>query len=141
MDKVTQNSHETKAIRRRMEEVRRDLDEGVQEIVEGARDMRDWRAYVRTYPWVCVGATMAVGYMLVRQRRVAMRPDADLLAELAKQSRLAATPDSPPKSGKSARLLAFVGTLVVRGVASYVGQQAREFLTPRAVESPQDDPR
>ena len=43
---MTHNSHETKAIRQRMEEVRCDLDKDVQGIVEGARDLRDWRSYV-----------------------------------------------------------------------------------------------
>lgn len=134
-----QNSPETEAIRQRMEEVRRDLDEGVQEIVEGARDMRDWRSYVRTYPWVCVGAAVAVGCLIVPRSHAALRPDAETLAELVTQSRLAATSDLPPKRSKSTRLLALVGTLVVREVAAYVGQQARQFLTPQAVESPQDD--
>ena len=63
------DSHETNAIRQRMEEVRCDLDQDVQEIVEGARDLRDWRSYVRTYPWVCVGAALAVGYLLVPRRQ------------------------------------------------------------------------
>ena len=62
------NSPETQAIRQRMEEVRCDLDEDVQEIVEGARDMGEWRSYVRTYPWVCLGAALAVGYLIVPRR-------------------------------------------------------------------------
>ena len=39
MDNAIHNSPETQAIRQRMELVRCDLDEDVQEIVEGARDM------------------------------------------------------------------------------------------------------
>ena len=97
-------SHETKAIRQRMEEVRCDLDQDVQGIVEGARDMRDWRSYVRTYPWVCVGAALAVGYLLVPRRHVAMQPNAETIAELVEQSRLAATPLVTPL-GKARGLL------------------------------------
>ena len=85
-------SQEANAIRKRMEEVRCDLDQDVQGIVEGARDMRDWRSYVRTYPWVCAGAALAVGYLLVPSRHAAMQPNAETIAELVEQSRLATTP-------------------------------------------------
>ena len=89
------HSHETKAIRQRMEEVRCDLDQDVQGIVEGARDMRDWRSYVRSYPWVCVGAAVAVGYLLVPRRPAAMQPDAVALAELVKQNCSATSRPTP----------------------------------------------
>jgi hypothetical protein len=56
---------ETQAILDRMEAVRCELDEDVQEIVEGARVMGKWRYYVRTYPWICLGAVVVGGYLLV----------------------------------------------------------------------------
>ncbi|MEO8494315.1 MAG: hypothetical protein ABI614_04545 [Planctomycetota bacterium] len=133
------NLPESNDILQRMEEVRSDLDEDVQEIVEGVRDMRDWRSYVRTYPWVCVGAALAVGCIIVPRRGMAMQPIAKTLAELAKQSRLAATPGLSEKNNTSGLVLAFVGRLVLREAASFVGQQAREFLATQAGKSPQDD--
>ncbi len=48
MAKIVQDSVESTGMRQRMEQVRCDLDQDVQEIVEGARDLRDWRAYVRS---------------------------------------------------------------------------------------------
>lgn len=42
------DSLERSASRQRMEEVRSDLNQDVQEIVEGARELRDWRTYVRS---------------------------------------------------------------------------------------------
>ncbi len=132
------NSPETKAIRQRMEEVRCDLDEDVQEIVEGARDMGEWRFYVRTYPWVCLGTALAVGYLIVPRRPVGMRPDAQTLAELANQSRLLATSYLPPKGNRRGILLAFVGDLVMRGVSSYVRQQAGKLFATPATKSQQD---
>src|SRR6476620_11436961 len=74
----------TQAILQRMEEVRCDVDEDVQEIVEGARDMGKWRYYVRTYPWVCLGAALAAGYLIVPRRSIGMQPDAQKADELPK---------------------------------------------------------
>lgn len=139
-------SHETDAIRQRMEEVRCDLDKDVQEIVEGARDMSNWRTYVRKYPWVCVGAAVAVGYLVVPRRAVAAsQPDAQTLAELAKQSPVLVQASSPPKTGVRSALLTFVGNIVLRRVLSYAGQQADQFFAQLANKSqpaagpPQDD--
>ena len=56
-----QDSPETQAILRRMEEVRCDLDEGAQEIAESAHDLIEWRHYVKNYPWICVGAACTIG--------------------------------------------------------------------------------
>lgn len=139
MEKVTQNSPETKAIRQRMEEVRCDLDEDVQEIVEGARGMGEWRSYVRTYPWVCVGASLAVGYLIV-PRKVFGRPsNARALAESANQSPLRATSHLLPQGNARGTLLALVGNLVLRGVLSYAGQQANKLFATPAARSQQDD--
>ena len=135
---MTHNSHEMKAIRQRMEEVRCDLDKDVQGIVEGARDLRDWRSYVRSYPWVCVGAAVAVGYLLVPRRPAAMQPNAETLAELVKQSRLAATPLVTPLGKARGLLLRSVGNLAMQGVSAYVGQQAGKHFGPQAASSPQD---
>lgn len=134
------NSPDTKAIRQRMEEVRCDLDEDVQEIVEGARDMGEWRTYVRSYPWISLGAALAVGYLIVPRRHLGIKPDARTLAELAKQSRLLATSDLPTKGNTRGMLLAFVGNLVLRGVSSYVGQLAGKSLAGQTIKSPEDDP-
>ena len=132
---------ETEEIRQRMEELRCDLDEDVQEIVEGARDMRDWRTYVRSYPWICLGAALAVGYLIVPRRPFGMQPDTKTLAELANQSRLLATSNLSRKRTVRGILLAFVGKLVLRGVSSYVGQQADKlFATPAAKSHQEDQP-
>ena len=124
-------SRETEAIRQRMEEVRCDLDEDVQEIVEGARVMSEWRYYVRTYPWACLGAALAVGYVIVPRRPFGMQADAQTPAEL-NQSRMRAVSDLPAKGTARGILLAFVGNLVMRGVSSYVGQQAGKLFTTQA---------
>jgi hypothetical protein len=136
---MTHKSQQTKAIRQRMEEVRCDLDEDVQGIVEGARDMRNWRSYVRTYPWVCVAAALAVGYWVAPRRHVARQPHAEALAELVKQSRLAAPPLVTPLGKARGLLLRTLGNLAMQGVSAYVGRQAGEHFGPQAAKSPRDD--
>lgn len=137
MDTVMHNSSETEAIRQRMEDVRRDLDEDVQGIVEGARELGKWRTYVRNYPWVCLGTAMAIGYWLVPRRPRGLQPDAQMLGELAKQcSSLAA---SPPKSTVRSIVGGIVGSLVMRGVTSFVEQQTHKFFANETDKPQQDD--
>jgi hypothetical protein len=127
---VAKNMHEsleTHAILQRMEEVRCELDEDVQEIVEGARVMGEWRYYVRTYPWICLGAALAGGYLVV-----------PCVLGLANASRVLVTPNSSQKTGVRGALLTFAGNLVLRGVLSYARQQAGKFFAPPAAESQQD---
>lgn len=139
MEAMLHNSPKTSAIRQRMEEVRCELDEDVQEIVEGARGMGKWRWYVRTYPWICLGAAVAIGYLIVPRRPRGVHPQTRTQAELANQSRLPATPPAPPTSGARDMLLTLVGNLVMRGIASYVEQQAGKLFAPQSANPPQDD--
>src|SRR4030095_2033115 len=105
------NSPATTAIRQRMEEIRCDLDEDVQEIVEGARDMGDWRSYVRSYPCACVGAAVVAGYLIIPRRPW------ETIARLANQGRLLASSQLPRQG--SGMLLSLVSNLVMRGVSSF----------------------
>ena len=124
----------TQAILQRMKDVRRDLDEDVQEIVEGARDMGKWRYYVRTYPWLCLGAAVAAGYLIVPRRSRGPRLD-------TQTANASAEPSAPQKDNATGMLLGFVGNLVMRGVSAYVGQQADKLFATPAPTNQQDDQR
>ena len=134
METVLHNSPATTAIRQRMEEVRCDLDEDVQEIVEGARDMGDWRSYVRSYPWVCLGAAAVAGYLIVPRRPW------ETLARLANQGRLLALSQFPRQGSTSGMLLSMVSNLVMRRVSSYALQQVGRLFPTEASKSPRVDP-
>ena len=136
VEKKIHNSPKAMAIRQRMEEVRCDLDEDVQDIVEEARDMGQWRYYVRSYPWVCVGAALAAGYLIV-PRRPGGEQTARTSAEMTKQS--FASSHVSPAAGTRSTLLRFLGNLVMRSVSSYVEQQAANLLAPWADKSPRAD--
>jgi hypothetical protein len=120
MDTVIHNSPEPEAIRQRMELVRCDLDEDVQGIVEGARDMGDWRYYVRTYPWICLGGALVAGY---------------LIAPAALGALVSVTAGVSAKRGARGKLLSLVGNLVMRSVLTYAGQHAGKFFAPQAAGS------
>jgi hypothetical protein len=84
-------------IQRQMHAVRTELKDDVKEIVANARVMADWHYYVRTYPWFCVGAAAAAGYLLVPSRVTVVRPDSHELAELVRQHQVAVKAEVKPK--------------------------------------------
>jgi len=134
VESLLHDSPATTAIRQRMEEVRCDLDEDVQEIVEGARDMGDWRSYVRSYPWVCLGAAAVAGYLIVPRRPW------ETLARLANQGRVLASSQLPRQGSSGGMLLSLVSNLAMRAVSSYALQQVGRLFPPAGTKSPPVDP-
>jgi hypothetical protein len=59
-------SNDIDEIYQRMAVIRRELHSNVRESVAGAEAFVDWGRYTWTYPWVALGATAAVGYVLYR---------------------------------------------------------------------------
>jgi len=135
VEKTLHNSSTSILIQQQMKEVRDDLDKDVQEIVEGVRELSDWRSYVRAYPWVCLGAAFAVGYLIVPRRRVQSPPDIKLLTEIANQSRPRETSREASTGSVREMAFTFVGNLVLRGISSYVGQQVANFMAAQTHHS------
>ncbi|MCU0720959.1 MAG: hypothetical protein MUC83_14710 [Pirellula sp.] len=129
VEKAMNETHETEDILRRMGEIRDELDEGVQEIVERAREMKDWRTYVQAYPWLFLGSAVVAGYLMVPRRR----------------NRNNTTPASQSSGSKVTQTLGFVGMMVMREVLSQIARQASQSLmtslTPTSTsdsQTPQD---
>src|SRR5688500_1134350 len=99
------------AIRTQMRQVRRELGEDVEGLVDNAQVLTDWRYYVRTYPWLCVGAAAAVGFLIVPSRPQVVRPDPALMAELARARKVVVTPNADPPT-KSNSLAGSLGSLI-----------------------------
>ncbi len=112
-------------IRSRMESIRGQLDQDVDDVVESAKSMIDWRVYVSEYPWACLGAAVAIGYLVVPRQLEVNRPDADTLLELAKGNKLvvSANPSPQPSRGVAGMLFHVAAKAAVRGALSYLGQQ------------------
>jgi hypothetical protein len=127
-------------IRVRMDSMRDHLSEHVDDVVESAGQIVDWREYVTRYPWACLAATFAVGYLLVPARLEILRPDADALLELAKRKKVVVeTAPSPQKhGGVTGMLLSAAANAAVRGVVSYFTQPGTR--TPEPSDSDRSPP-
>jgi hypothetical protein len=111
---VSTGTNEVDEIRRQMAAIRRELHEDVRGVVATAEAVTDWRRYLTKAPWLTLGATFAVGYLIVPKRRkleaklsqVATRDDVAELreaVEAAKRSLREAVKGQaePPKRARS----------------------------------------
>ena len=131
------DTREAKAIRQEMARIRRHLNEDVEGIVDSARVMSDWRYYVRRYPWLCLGAAAALGYLIVPSRLEVIRPDAESLAKLAKENRLLVKPEPEfhRRGGWPGALFNLLAAAATRGAMAYFSEAARSTFSPHAARA------
>jgi hypothetical protein len=98
-------------IRKRMAQLRRDIDVDMGNVSRSARAMTDWTFYVRRFPWAVAGAAAVVGYLLIPKKKQDGTPDAEALAELVKNRQVRVEPASI--RGETNKLLK---SLLVTGV-------------------------
>jgi hypothetical protein len=129
-------------IRRRMAELRRELECDVREVSRGARVYSDWKFYVRKFPWAVAGAALVAGYMLVPKRKPIIKPDAETIAELVKQKKIrveSVTPD-PNKPGMMKSLLMMGLTWAVRTGVQHMTQQMAANAQNKARQTAEEHP-
>ncbi len=124
------DNRDAESLQREMARVRDVLVDEVEGIVTNARELSDWRYYVRRHPWACVGAAAAVGFLAVPRRLQVVTPDAESLAKLAKQNRLVVTPRVEPQKsgGLTASLLTLGANMLFRSAIAFVGQQMAKHM-------------
>jgi hypothetical protein len=115
-------------VRARMQGIRCDIDQDLEDVSASARSMVDWKHYVKTYPWVCLGAAVALGFLIVPQRSRAIRPDLATLTELARTGRLVVKPAPAALRGLIDAILAAVANIALRKATAHLGQSAGELL-------------
>jgi hypothetical protein len=115
------------AVRARMKRIRRDIDQSVQDIDQDMQNMVDWKQYVRTYPWVCLGAATALGFLLVPKRSTAKRI-LGTLTELVKTGHPAVTLAPTATRRLVDGLLATVSNIAIREATAYVTRTAERFM-------------
>jgi hypothetical protein len=117
-------------IRARMHEIRAHLPDDMEDIVISARQLTDWKRYVRRFPWATLGAVAAVGFLAVPRKLFIRSPDAETLAKLAKSNQLVVRQDPSPEIGRSPGRDAFkfLTNMLLRAGIAYVGQQAGKMM-------------
>jgi hypothetical protein len=121
---------EADEIQRCMREVRAELREDVKELVVNAREMADWTIYVRAYPWLCVGAAAAAGFLIIPSRSQIIKPDAEGLMELARRNKLVVKMDGEPKKkqGFVSGLLGLAASTLLQGGLAVATKQLSQAL-------------
>jgi hypothetical protein len=116
------------SLQRQMQQVRAEMRADVEQIVANAREMTDWTYYVRTYPWICIGAAAALGYLVVPSRSPVLRTDARDLQELAKQQKIVVRVEDPRSSKPSllATLVRLAAVPLLQGGLAIVRQQIEQ---------------
>ena len=128
---------ESEQICHRMAAIRRDMHDEVDGIVENAKELVDWKYYVRQWPWAAVASAAAVGYLMVPRKIEVMRPDAATLAKLAKDNRVVVE-SQPQTAAKSSSLVSTILSLAantaLRAGVAYAGQQLESAFGTAAAE-------
>jgi hypothetical protein len=119
-------ANELAQLQQQMHQVRLELGEEMNEFVDNARAMTDWRVHWRRHPWAFGAAAALAGYLIVPSRRFG-EIDARTLAQ-------AAQTQVPPRSATSqlfSKLTGMaLGLLAQRG-AEIIGRQLEGFLASR----------
>ena len=142
--------NEVDQIRRQMAEIRRVLHADVQGVVATAEAATDWHRYLSAYPWVTLGVSFAVGYLIVPRRHKSVATRADLtqvreaientrekVVEVAKKTR-----DDPGtrKKGLIAAALGIVTPLVLRAAQGYALKYLEQWIQEQQVQHTQTGP-
>ena len=108
-----------------MRQIRREMGDDVQGLVENARQLGDWHYYVRTYPWACLGLAAAAGYLIVPSKLQVIQPDPKALVELAKARQISVSADFQPKAsgGIANRLMNIAAGMIVQGGLALLSRQ------------------
>ena len=116
------------SVQERMQQLRCEIDAHVEEVTASARTTLDWKHYVNTYPWMCIGAAVALGFLIVPRRSTVIRPNVATLTELARTGHLVVKPAPTATRGMLDALLATVAGIVIRKATTSLGQSAGRVL-------------
>jgi hypothetical protein len=120
-------SDEAERIRHEMQNVRQDMGQEVHGIVRGAKQLSDWKYYVRQHPWACVAGAFTLGFMATPARKQLWRGDAAKMLEHLRSSGVlpaAASGAAAPAGGVMGAVLAMAGPFVLKNAAAML---ARHF--------------
>lgn len=112
------------AVRARMQGIRCEIDRDLADVSASARSMVDWKHYVKTYPWLCLGTAAALGFLIVPKRSTATSADVAAPAEPAQSGHPVANSAPAAGSGWVGALVTAVVGIAVREAIAYFGSSA-----------------
>ena len=115
------------AVQARMQGIRCDIDQGLEDVSASARSMVDWKYYVKTYPWVCLGTAVALGFLIVPKRDPAIHARLATSAELAKGGQQVIH-SAPAARGWVDSLIGSLASMALREGTAYLGRSAGRLL-------------
>ncbi len=123
----------TELIRGKMDFIRHKLDDDVTHVKQSAKTLSNWKYYVKKYPWVCLGAAAAVGYLVVPRKLQIQTPDAKTLEKLARKNRLVVEnkPKAQAQSGAIGAAFTFLSGLALRTAAAHVGSHLASVVNQK----------
>lgn len=109
------------AIRRQMEDVRRDAGVEVESIVQSAKTLSDWRYYVKNHPLLLASAAAGIGFLLIPRRKEAKAAtdDAKELIELLKKHHVNGVTVEGPPSGLVKTAIGIATPFLIRTVMNF----------------------
>jgi hypothetical protein len=140
---VSTGPPESDEIRRKMAQIRRDLHQDVQGVVQGAEAATDWRRFIRNYPWASMGVALAVGYLIVPRRQktqaIAYAP-AEIARAIAVESPKVIEPEAKKGKGLLGTVFGLVAPIALRAAQGYALQFAEQWMAQRLAQQMQLHP-
>lgn len=113
-------------VRVRMQGIRCEIDQDLEDVSASAHRMVDWKHYVRTYPWACLGTVAALGFLIVPKRSTIRYADLATLTKLLSTRHPVAEPPRSAPRRLVETLLATVASMAVRTVMGLLTQSSAE---------------
>jgi len=115
-------------VRARMQGIRCDIDQDLEDVSASARSLVDWKHYVEAYPWLCLGTAAALGFLIVPKRATAINADPANPPEPATTGDLAVKSARAAVRGLGDALVATVVSIAVREATAYLGRSVGRLL-------------
>jgi hypothetical protein len=116
------------AVRERMQQLRCEIDGDMEDMAASARTMVDWKHYVKTHPWVCLGAAVALGFLIVPKRSKATPAAAATLIEPAATGHVVVKSGPTITAGVIDAILAAVANIAIQRATACLGRSAGRLL-------------
>jgi hypothetical protein len=134
-------SEDAERIRQQMQHVRQEMGAGMQDVLHGARQLSDWKYYVRRHPWACVGSAFALGFLATPARRKVLTDKVDVASIVEQLKRhgidmgsLGAGLAAGAGGGLASRAFSLLWPILLRNAGAMVAQH----LAARGPAAPPD---